>query len=286
MTYEITKINSPEYLAQGIRLLCFDLDGTLIDRSGAIAPVVLAEIARVKKTGIAIAIATGRPLFACEEIIDQIGAESASIFYSGSFVTDVFTRIPILESHMAPESVTALVNFARKNNLTIELYTGEEFFIEKETPLTQIHVSEYLKVEPRILDLYKLSTSERFLKVNIVLNADSDGVRLTNEFSKSLKNCNLNITKGAAHPDILFYNFTNIYASRKLAFEEMLDFYRLKPNQVMAFGDAPGDQAIISLAGVGVAMGNADDETKKVADIVTESVDNQGVAVALQKIFI
>ncbi|MDZ4785993.1 MAG: HAD hydrolase family protein, partial [bacterium] len=124
MNKSIFNIPNPKALASKIKLISFDLDGTLLGTSGKISSDSLKEIARIKKMGVAMAIATGRPLFSCEEIIDQVGVEGASMFFAGSLVIDVFTRIPVFENHLSKEVVKNLVKFSRSNKLSLELYTG------------------------------------------------------------------------------------------------------------------------------------------------------------------
>ncbi len=282
---KISELTDPKSVGRDIKLLSFDLDGTLINSSGEISEASIREIARVKKSGVAIAIATGRPLFTSEDIIDQIGVEGASMFFSGSFVTDVFTRIPVLECHMIRATVEEIVKFAREHKITLELYTGEEFFVDEESELTKLHIKDYLKIPPRVLNLLKLSRQEKFLKSVFMVERGSKEETLVNEFCAKLTQCTVSTAFGAKHPDIVFYNITSLYASRERAFQALLEFYELDPKQVMSFGDAPSDMPFLSLSGVGIAMGNADQQTASAARFVTHSVDNDGVAYALNALF-
>ena len=63
---------------------------------------------------------------------------------------------------------------------------------------------------------------------------------------------------------------------------EMAGFLHLDISQTMAFGDGGNDIAILSAAGIGVAMGNSADDVKAAADFVTTDVDNHGIAHALR----
>lgn len=58
--------------------------------------------------------------------------------------------------------------------------------------------------------------------------------------------------------------------------------YNLKPEEMMAFGDADNDLSMLKYAGIGVAMGNGLDVVKEAADYVTDSVDEGGVANAMK----
>ncbi len=64
--------------------------------------------------------------------------------------------------------------------------------------------------------------------------------------------------------------------------QKFLDENGMDASEVMAFGDGENDMDMIKFAGIGVAMGNAGDAVKAVADYVTDTVDNDGLAKALR----
>lgn len=130
-----------------------------------------------------------------------------------------------------------------------------------------------------------------------------DWIRLTSDNFDELINDDLRIEKftvlGVADPQIpelLGEEYMviqhNGYAeiikkaySKSKAIEVVMDFLKLPVEQSVAMGDSLNDLDMIEYAGIGVAMGNAVPEIKEIADMVTQSVDEAGVAVALEKIF-
>ncbi len=286
MTIQLNNIPNPALYSRGIKLICFDLDGTLINSQGIISQETLTEIQRVKnKYNVTVAMATGRPLFSADAFVDDLGAKGASMFYAGALITDVETRIPAFECHLPKPEALKLVEFCRNNKLSLELYAGEEYFVDEITECVAIHRDEYLKFEPQVIDLKKLASKERFLKATIGQPKSEELKAKVDELSKESKNWSLTSAVGAKHPDIIFHNFTNAYASRKQAFQALLEQHRVRPDQVMAFGDAPADETFLKMAGVGVAMGNAPDSVKLSSNLVAPHVDDDGVAKALRAIF-
>jgi hypothetical protein len=229
--------------------------------------------------------ATGRPLFSADQFVDALGAKGASMFYAGALITDVETRIPAFECHLPKSEVQSLVKFCRSNNLSLELYTGEEYFVDTLTDCITIHRDAYLKHEPQIFDLEKLASKERFLKATVSHLTDSKIDQEITKLAASSKHWELTSAFGAKHSNIIFHNFTNAYASRAQAFQALLEQHRVRPEHVMAFGDAPADETFLKMAGVGVAMGNASESVKKSGNLVTLSADEDGVALALSQIF-
>lgn len=80
----------------------------------------------------------------------------------------------------------------------------------------------------------------------------------------------------------LFMDFNLKGVDKASGAERVAQYYGLKMEEVMAFGDGGNDISIVQAAGVGVAMDNACDELKAVADYVTTSVDDDGVYNALK----
>ena len=74
-------------------------------------------------------------------------------------------------------------------------------------------------------------------------------------------------------------------ASKTNAIKLLMAKYGIKQDEIIAIGDNYNDKNMIEFAGIGVAMGNAPDEIKKVADYITDTNNNEGVAKALKKFF-
>ena len=74
-------------------------------------------------------------------------------------------------------------------------------------------------------------------------------------------------------------------ASKSDAIQMLKDHFHVKHEEIMAFGDNFNDIDMIRYAGLGVAMGNAADEVKQAADIVTDINDNEGERQILDKYF-
>lgn len=70
--------------------------------------------------------------------------------------------------------------------------------------------------------------------------------------------------------------------SKRIGIQKVLEYYGLSVDEIMAFGDGGNDLEMLSFAGTGIAMGNAEDEVKEVADYVTDSVDDDGIFNALK----
>jgi len=73
--------------------------------------------------------------------------------------------------------------------------------------------------------------------------------------------------------------------SKATGIRALMDAFGIDASEVMAFGDAGNDAEMLRLAGVGVAMGNASDELKSIADLVCDPCEEQGVLKVLEEVF-
>ena len=85
---ELAKLNTAQRQqlrdkASGIRLVYFDIDGTLLNSKAELPDSAIAQIQRIQRLGIKTAVASGRPIFAAQSLIDQLSLNSAGLFYTG-----------------------------------------------------------------------------------------------------------------------------------------------------------------------------------------------------------
>ncbi len=85
--------------------------------------------------------------------------------------------------------------------------------------------------------------------------------------------------------ELFYYEATAAGVDKGTGLERLCNYLKITPENVMALGDQANDAPMLEYAGIGVAMGNAVDYTKKHADAVTADCDHDGVAVAINKFF-
>ena len=81
--------------------------------------------------------------------------------------------------------------------------------------------------------------------------------------------------------------FTDIIpqgSHKGVGMDKILAYYNILPDETMAFGDGGNDMTMLRQAGTGIAMGNAEDKVKAIADYVTDTVDADGIYKTLKKL--
>jgi hydroxymethylpyrimidine pyrophosphatase-like HAD family hydrolase len=205
------------------------------------------------------------------------------MFFSGSLVCHPQSGEILFEEGMSHAELTRLIDAASKEHLYLELYTRSGYFISEWDVLAELH-SEYMGELPQVVDLSALITSEKILKV-VVIGQDGVSTDQVLDLVHREKNIPCGVSYGAAHPGIVFANFTSSNASRPRALRVITEALAVTESEIASFGDAVADLEFITRVGFGIAMGNANEEVKGQAPFVTDEVDEEGVLSALDWLF-
>ncbi len=269
--------------AVDIRLAFFDIDGTLLDSHGQIHPHLYSAIAGLKSKGIKTAIASGRPYFAARFLVDELGINDAGMFYTGAHLFEPRSQQTLLEVPLPVADALAVVQAAQALDLYLEVYTPSGFYLQEQTEISRVHAA-HLRVKPEIDDLAAVAMRNSISKLLVGVNHVTQGDKIA-ILEKQFPQLIFARAYLAAYPDWQFASVISGAATKQGAFDFLLHHHQLKPHQVIAFGDAESDMDFLQMAGIGVAMGNANDNVKAVADWVSKTADEAGVAYALGQLF-
>lgn len=271
---------SQRFASRDIRLAFFDVDGTLLGLDGGYTQRLRHALQAVQALGVKTAIASGRPKFAVDFLIDDLGLDAAGLYYTGALVFDPKTGESLIQQPLAVDRVQCLIERARQLQVYTEVCTRDDFYIETSNPIGDVH-SEHLRVTPTLKAFDQLVTAEPVFKLLMAVDEKHQpGVlkQLEQEFSDL-------VFAYACLPTYPSWSFVSIIdpkACKHAAFDCLLEYHQVSADQVMAFGDADSDKVFLSRAGLGVAMGNAKPEIKAVADAVTVAAADDGVAQVLE----
>lgn len=147
---------------------------------------------------------------------------------------------------------------------------------EAHEDISQIH-SQHLRIVP-VSDCLELIIKKEIpiTKLLLGVNRKNSGAILQC-LAKEFTECDFAFAGFLPKPDWLFASVIPKKASKEEAFKFLLAHHNVKRSEVVAFGDSHSDEVFIRLAGLGVAMGNATDKLKVLADVITDTSDNNGV---------
>lgn len=267
------------------KLFAFDMDGTILTSDKKITQATIAKLDELARRGVYVVVSTGRALAEIADYKKEFQAVSYGIVISGGIVYD-FKAAQALSIHSVPEKfILELIDAGLDEGAMIHLLTlndsitSSKYISQMEKFNMGIYQSMFERICTRCDDLKKfvLDNPNKVLKVNLY-HRDKESLDRTVERMKD-SGLNLIFAEGTA----LEASPQNI--SKGSGLRELCNVLKISVDECVAIGDGFNDYEILQTAGVGVAMGNANDEIKKIADFVTDDNDHDGVVKAIEKFF-
>lgn len=265
--------------AKDIKLIALDIDGTIMDKHFLISERVKAAVKSAIARGLYVVLATGRMYSATVPIAKDLGITTPLIAYQGSLIQEYYKSDKILLHHTLPSALSLqVVKDLREYGIQINAYINDRLYAEKITPI----LSEEYAIK-RNIPVHKVDSFDNLdnFEPTKLLGLDSDTElieTIKNELKHKYKN-SINITKSTPN----FCEFVNNKCSKANSLLFLAERFGIDKSQIMAIGDQDNDREMLEISEIGVAMGNGDKELKKIADYITDTVDNDGAALAIEK---
>ncbi len=271
------------------RLLVLDIDGTLLDPSDIVTPVVHEAIAAARAHGVEVALATGRRLRSARRIVQEVGIHLPLVLSNGALVWSTELEQPMNEIAFTPELLHVIVDGALQAGLAPVLLLGPgggERVVVPENPPQAEFVRRFVK--QRIGEVCHVAWDEMG-DVSDVLTVDIFGPEeelrpLTEGFSDAGYAVFHSGPLGwEADPPHWAANIHMPGVSKAHGVALLAADLGLTMADVVAVGDGENDMPLLEAAGLGVAMGNASEEVRMRADAVVRGHDEDGVAEAIER---
>ncbi len=257
------------------KLVCSDLDDTLIDSHQQLSDKVKEAITRYVDAGGKFVIATGRMTSGVMPVCRELGLTGEVLTFQGAVVTDISTGKTLEEVVFENKEAVEIGSFIENMGYYYQTYIEDYFITKKATEYTimygKLSVAKYKETG--------INVSEYLQKNNlrppkILLMEDAEKIP---EMLKNLKeNFRDKYLINTSKPFIIEIVPKSINKGK--AVERLAQKYNIKREEVICIGDSANDIPMLEYAGLGVAVDNADFSTKKYADIIAPSCDEDGVA--------
>lgn len=264
------------------KLAVFDMDGTLLNSNGEISQENLKALDYLKEKGIRVIIATGRPGELLKKYTDDLKIDEFVVTCNGSVIANPFKDDVLHENTIDKESVVKVVDMCEEYNYGYLLYTKDAIVSRDNSRLRLYKKMGRAYIKRHLANIVETEDSD-FIKHNFapnkILLTESDPLRY-NEMVEKVSQLK---TVESAQSFRGALDLSPIGDTKGSAVAKLCIHYGILKEEVIAFGDNHNDLSMIEYAGMGVAMGNAEEVVKQAANFVTLSNNDNGIAHAIYK---
>jgi len=265
------------------KLVVTDMDGTFLNSKDEISDENLKVVKQLNERGILFSIATGRLDTMIKPYLRQIGNNSPVISCNGALVRNVikgeFYHAQIIKN----DDFIKVIDICKANNLIFSVYCEYtvysesiegriKYFVERNESLRKDE-----KVSIKIVNNIYTDLNEKVFKI-LVTNDNSKLLERVKEEINQISG--IEACKSSSNLlDIMAAGVTKGNALKDLA-----KILNIKREEIIAIGDNHNDISMLEYAGYAIAVGNAEEAVKGIADLVTATNDEDGVAKALRQV--
>ncbi|CAD5899801.1 Haloacid dehalogenase [Carnobacterium maltaromaticum] len=265
-----------------IKLIAIDIDGTLLNSQHRLTQKVIETIKRAKAQGVKIVLCTGRPIVGILpylEKLDLLDSTDIAITQNGALVQETASKKVLSHLTIELEQLKEIEKFSKTQKAQLTFFDDKKMYtLHPEPNKLLFDDAKLLHTELTVIDKKDLS-SDMLLTKAMFLGDSTEIDQLLLDLPPSFYDefyCVRSVSYN--------FEFLNRGASKGEALKVLAESLNLKPENVMAIGDAENDRSMLEYAGSAVVMENALLEIQALATFVTKSNDNDGVAFAIEEL--
>ncbi len=259
-----------------------DIDGTLTNSRKEITPATREAIQDIMKRGNTVILASGRPTPGMRRYEQELELERYGgylLSFNGARVIDCFTGEVVYQRLLPLPLVPKLYHFAKENGCGLVTYLGNEV-------ISAFPVDKYVEIEARIngIPVRHVEDFPDFVDFDInkcLMTAEPERAAvLVEELREKYQD-----TASICRSEPYFMEIMPHNVDKATSLDRMLASIGRKREETVCCGDGFNDISMIRYAGVGVAMGNAQEEVKAAADYITAANDDDGLVQVIEEFF-
>lgn len=295
------------------KLIALDMDGTLLSNNKTISLENIKAIKYAKSLGIKIVLCTGRPLEGIYDYLKElslISSDDYCITCSGAMIQNTLTKEIIQKQILTLQEAEYLYSLAESLGIEITFYTNNKNnnnkFVAFNSNLFSKLEAEGNHVKYQRITIDSLKDEDIIIKCALI-NEQKDSFKqykhffykdtsMYNSIKFKSKNTLELFSSKENMPEELYEKFSvlkssdftleviNKNANKGNAVKCLCQYLDIPQSQVICMGDSGNDEHMIKYAGLGVAMGNAFESIKLIADYVTKTNEENGVAYVINNL--
>ncbi|MGF1729113.1 sugar-phosphatase [Photobacterium kasasachensis] len=262
------------------KLVALDMDGTLLNSQKEVSARTKQAIKDARAQGVHVVLASGRPLEGMADYLAQLGMTSNDDYvlsYNASLVQRVESREIIRKQIMKGSDAKNIASLSHDLGVFVHAFSPSRGLITPQNNTYTQHESTINGVEVTEIDFAELDNDEEIIKVMMVADPEVLSSAIT-QLPESLYQ-QYTIVQSAP----FFLELLNPKSNKGAGVAMLAEHLGIDASEVICMGDAGNDHHMIKYAGLGVAMGNATEDTKALANHITSSNDDDGVALVIEE---
>lgn len=251
-----------------IKAVFFDIDGTLVSfKTHRVPKSTVKAIAALRTQGIRVFVASGRHILSINNLGDL--QFDGYITLNGGYC---IVGGQVVYKHGIPqEDISSMVRYMKQTGEFPCIFVHEHaLYMNYKNEQTQEIFRMLNFPEPPCVSLQEATEDEIFQLVAFFTRDQEKSIMAT------MPHCE------ATRWNPLFSDVIPRGSSKQVGVDKIIECFGIPLEETMAFGDGGNDVPMLKHVGIGVSMGNAEDEVKLAADYVTDSVDEDGIEKALR----
>lgn len=239
-----------------------------------IASEVKLCINKLSQNGIKVVLVTGRMHSATDYVAKELGLDTPIVSYQGGLIKHKGETL--YERNLDANIAKKIIKWAKNNDIHLNLYMGDELYVEKDDAIVRRYTGE--RKTGYIVKSFEDLELDR---INKMLAIDFEDHQKVTSWLNYLS---------SEYPDIhtvkstpYFCEICHQEARKSDAVNFLRDYYNLNTDEILAIGDQNNDIELLCAGGIKVAMGNATEDLKRVADYITDDVCENGFVTAIER---
>ncbi|MDO7907324.1 Cof-type HAD-IIB family hydrolase [Paenibacillus sp. JX-17] len=258
------------------KLIAIDIDDTLINDKKEVTPATQEALEQAVAKDVVVTLATGRAYASAQQIARQTGLNVPIITYQGALVKNLMDENVLYERYVPIYAARRLYEYCLENHLHLQTYINDKLY-SREVNQKLIDYCELNKTPYFIEPVFSKVIEQPTPKMLII--DDPDKLDEITPVLHELLGDEVHITKSKPY----FLEIMHREGTKGHALEFLAQHFNVDMKDTIAIGDSWNDHEMLEAAGLGVAMGNAIDALKEIADFVTLSNNEDGVKHVIDK---
>jgi Cof subfamily protein (haloacid dehalogenase superfamily) len=258
-----------------ISLLLADVDGTLVTHEKLLTERAAAAVEALRAAGVLFVMTSGRPPKGMAMLIKPLRIDTPIAGFNGGLYTDA--DLEPIEERTIPEAVAREVaDMILAEGLDAWLYAGNDWLVHNSDAPHVAREQKTVQFAPKVVADF----NDHFDKAVKIVGVSDDHDRILKCVEDVQAKFGRSVSAALSQP--YYLDVTHPTANKGGVVDELVRRLGIPPEEIATIGDSANDVTMFEKGGFAIAMGNADDEVKGAADVVTLDCDSEGFAIAVE----